>query len=57
MEASAACVAEKNMHKLTDIYAIKARRERWMATIRPLTAILERYERLPKRRYHAMSSR
>ncbi|KAG0547229.1 hypothetical protein BDA96_01G061800 [Sorghum bicolor] len=56
MEASAACVAEKNMHKLTDIYAIKARRERWMATIRPLTAILERYERLPKRRYHAMSS-
>lgn len=51
MEAMAAYEAEKNMHKLTDIYAIKARHERWMAKIRPFTAILERYERRAMRRY------
>ncbi|CAD6206996.1 unnamed protein product [Miscanthus lutarioriparius] len=39
------------MHKLTDIYAIKARHERWMAKIRPLSAILERYKRRAMRRY------
>jgi len=50
-EAKAAYETEKNVHKLTDIYAIKARHERWMAMIRPLTAILERYERRAMRRY------
>lgn len=51
MEAKAAYETEKIVHKLTDIYAIKARHERWMTTIRPLTAILERYERRAMRRY------
>lgn len=51
IEAKAAYEAEKNVHKLTDIYAIKARHERWMTKIRPLTAILERYERRAMRRY------
>jgi hypothetical protein len=50
-EAKAAYEAEKNLHKLNDIYAIKARHERWMAKIGPLTAILERYERRAMRRY------
>jgi hypothetical protein len=51
MEAKAAYEAEKNVHKLTDIYAIKDRHERWMTKIRPLTTILERYERRAMRRY------
>ncbi|CAN6303236.1 unnamed protein product [Urochloa humidicola] len=51
MEAKAGYEAEKNLHKLNDIYAIKARHERWMAKIQPLTAILERYERRAMRRY------
>ncbi|RLN17579.1 uncharacterized protein C2845_PM02G45260 [Panicum miliaceum] len=51
MEAKAGYEAEKNAHKLNDIYAIKDRHERWMTTIRPLTAILERYERRAMRRY------
>ncbi|GJM96959.1 hypothetical protein PR202_ga13843 [Eleusine coracana subsp. coracana] len=51
MEAKAGYEAEKNMEKLTCIYAIKARYEQWMSKIRPLTAILERYERRAMRRY------
>ncbi|KAK3149098.1 hypothetical protein QOZ80_3AG0212950 [Eleusine coracana subsp. coracana] len=51
MKAKAAYKAEKNAHKLSCIYAVKARHERWMTTIRPLTAILERYERWAMRRY------
>jgi hypothetical protein len=51
MEAKAAYETEKNLHKLNDIYAIKARHERWMAKIGPLTAILECYERRAMRRY------
>ncbi|CAN6286557.1 unnamed protein product [Urochloa humidicola] len=51
MEAKAGYEAEKNLHKLNDIYAIKARHERWMTKIQPLTAILERYERRAMRRY------
>ncbi|GJN23055.1 hypothetical protein PR202_gb10671 [Eleusine coracana subsp. coracana] len=51
MKAKATYEAEKNAHKLSCIYAVKARHERWMTTIRPLTAILERYERWAMRRY------
>ncbi|CAN6291570.1 unnamed protein product [Urochloa humidicola] len=51
MEAQAGYQAEKILHKLDNIYAIKARYERWMARIGPLTAILERYERRAMRRY------
>ncbi|KAL6894231.1 hypothetical protein ACP4OV_008329 [Aristida adscensionis] len=50
-EVKAAYEAEKNRDKLTDFQAIKSRHERWMAKIRPLTAILERYERRAMRRY------
>ncbi|KAL6638022.1 hypothetical protein ACP70R_025594 [Stipagrostis hirtigluma subsp. patula] len=50
-EAKAGYEAEKNANKLTDIYAIKALHERWMTKIRPLTAIVERYERRAMRRY------
>ncbi|KAL6636747.1 hypothetical protein ACP70R_024319 [Stipagrostis hirtigluma subsp. patula] len=51
IEAKAMYEAEKRAHKLNDIYAIKARHERWMTKIRPLTVSLGRYERRAMRRY------